>query len=47
MATRAKTAGAAEMDALDLARLFHPNTNLAALQSSGPLMLARGKGIHV
>jgi 4-aminobutyrate--pyruvate transaminase len=47
MATRAKTRSAADLDALDLARLFHPNTNLAALHRSGPLMLARGKGVHV
>ncbi|HET7132176.1 MAG TPA: aminotransferase, partial [Gammaproteobacteria bacterium] len=47
MATRAKEPNAADLDALDLAHLFHPNTNLAALHASGPLMLARGKGIHV
>jgi 4-aminobutyrate---pyruvate transaminase len=47
MATRAQTPSAADLDALDLARLFHPNTNLAALRESGPLVLARGKGIHV
>ena len=44
---RAKQASAADLDALDLAHLFHPNTNLTALHASGPLMLARGKGIHV
>jgi len=47
MATRAKAASAADLDALDLAHLFHPNTNLAALHKNGPLVLARGKGIHV
>jgi 4-aminobutyrate--pyruvate transaminase len=47
MATRAQTPSPADLDALDLARLFHPNTNLAALHASGPLVLARGKGIHV
>jgi 4-aminobutyrate--pyruvate transaminase len=47
MATRAKTPSAADLDALDLAHLFHPNTNLAALHKNGPLVLARGKGIHV
>ena len=47
MATRAKAPSAADLEALDLAHLFHPNTNLAALHKSGPLVLARGKGIHV
>jgi 4-aminobutyrate---pyruvate transaminase len=36
-----------DLDALDLKRLFHPNTNLAAHHRSGPLMLTRGEGIHV
>lgn len=36
-----------DLDALDLKRLFHPNTNLAAYQKSGPLVLTRGKGIRV
>ena len=36
-----------DLDTLDRARLFHPNTNLAAYQKTGPLVLARGKGIHV
>jgi 4-aminobutyrate--pyruvate transaminase len=27
--------------------LFHPNTNLAAHHKTGPLILAKGKGIHV
>jgi 4-aminobutyrate--pyruvate transaminase len=42
-------AGAAtnDLDALDLARVLHPNTNLAALHRGGPLVLARGKGVHV
>jgi 4-aminobutyrate--pyruvate transaminase len=38
------------MDSLetrDLAHMLHPNTNLAAHQKSGPLMLVRGQGIHV
>jgi 4-aminobutyrate--pyruvate transaminase len=39
--------GADDLDAMDRARLFHPNTNLAAFGQSGPLVLARGKGIHV
>src|SRR5882672_9282249 len=47
MATRAKAASAADLDALDLAHLFHPNTNLAALHRGGPLVLVRGQGIHV
>jgi 4-aminobutyrate---pyruvate transaminase len=38
---------AADLDALDRAHLFHPNTNLAAYHKTGPLVLARGKGIHV
>jgi len=38
---------AASLDALDLARVFHPNTNLAALRRGGPLVLVRGKGVHV
>ena len=37
----------AELEALDLAHLFHPNTNLAAYHRSGPLVLVRGQGIHV
>jgi 4-aminobutyrate--pyruvate transaminase len=36
-----------DLEALDLKRLFHPNTNLAAHHKSGPLLLARGEGIHV
>ena len=36
-----------DLDALDLARVFHPNTNLAALHRGGPLVLMRGKGVHV
>jgi 4-aminobutyrate--pyruvate transaminase len=35
------------LEAMDLAHLFHPNTNLAAYHKSGPLVLVRGKGIHV
>jgi 4-aminobutyrate--pyruvate transaminase len=36
-----------DLDALDLARVLHPNTNLAALHRGGPLVLVRGKGVHV
>jgi 4-aminobutyrate---pyruvate transaminase len=36
-----------DLDALDAQRLFHPNTNLAAYQKSGPLVLVRGKGVRV
>ena len=36
-----------DIEALDLKRLFHPNTNLAVLHKSGPFVLARGEGIHV
>lgn len=36
-----------DIDALDLTRLFHPNTNLASHHEIGPLTLARGEGIHV
>ncbi len=36
-----------ELEALDLAHLFHPNTNLAAYHEHGPLVLVRGQGIHV
>ena len=37
----------ADLEALDLARVFHPNTNLAAHRKSGPLVLSRGEGIFV
>ena len=37
----------AELEALDLAHVFHPNTNLAAYHKNGPLVLVRGQGIHV
>jgi 4-aminobutyrate--pyruvate transaminase len=37
----------ADLEALDRARLFHPNTNLAAHQKSGPLVLSRGEGVFV
>jgi 4-aminobutyrate--pyruvate transaminase len=40
-------ATANDLDALDLARVFHPNTNLAALHRGRPLVLTRGKGVHV
>ena len=35
------------LEALDLAHVFHPNTNLAVLRQSDPLVLTRGQGIHV
>jgi 4-aminobutyrate--pyruvate transaminase len=38
---------AGDLDAIDLKRVFHPNTNLAAHRKSGPLVLVRGKGIRV
>jgi 4-aminobutyrate--pyruvate transaminase len=37
----------ADLEALDLGRMFHPNTNLAAHAKSGPLVLSRGEGIFV
>jgi 4-aminobutyrate--pyruvate transaminase len=37
----------ADLEALDQARLFHPNTNLAAYHKSGPLVLSRGEGVFV
>jgi 4-aminobutyrate--pyruvate transaminase len=36
-----------DLDAADLARVLHANTNLAALHRSGPLVLVRGEGVHV
>jgi 4-aminobutyrate--pyruvate transaminase len=36
-----------DLAALDLERMFHPNTNLAAHQKTGPLIVSRGEGIHV
>ena len=39
--------GAVDLDSVDLAHVLHPNTNLAALHRSGPLVLVRGQGIHV
>jgi len=36
-----------DLDSVDLAHVLHPNTNLAALHRSGPLVLIRGQGIHV
>ncbi len=45
--TQAAAATTNDLDALDLARVFHPNTNLAALHRGRPLVLARGKGVHV
>ena len=36
-----------DFEALDQARLFHPNTNLAAFHKTGPLVLSRGEGVFV
>jgi 4-aminobutyrate--pyruvate transaminase len=36
-----------DLDALDLERVLHPNTNLAALHRGSPLVLVRGRGVHV
>lgn len=41
------SAGRGALEALDLKRLFHPNTNLAAHHRSGPLIVDRGEGIYV
>jgi 4-aminobutyrate--pyruvate transaminase len=38
---------AVNLDTLDLEHVFHPNTNLAALHRGKPLVLVRGKGVHV
>ena len=38
---------ATDLDALDLERMLHPNTNLAALHRGKPLVLVRGRGVHV
>jgi 4-aminobutyrate--pyruvate transaminase len=37
----------ADLEALDLKRLFHPNTNLATHHKGGPFVITRGQGIHV
>jgi 4-aminobutyrate--pyruvate transaminase len=37
----------ANLEALDLERLFHPNTNLAAFHASTPFVLSRGEGVFV
>jgi 4-aminobutyrate--pyruvate transaminase len=42
-----KNSGPVDLDSIDLAHVLHPNTNLAALQRSGPLVLVRGQGVHV
>ena len=50
MATSRKTstkARSVDLEALDLAHMFHPNTNLAALHAGRPLVLMRGEGVHV
>ena len=36
-----------DLDALDLQRMLHPNTNRKTLQRDGPLVLARGRGVRV
>jgi 4-aminobutyrate--pyruvate transaminase len=36
-----------DLEALDRAHLFHPNTNLAAFHRGAPLVLVRGEGVHV
>lgn len=36
-----------DLAALDLERMLHPNTNLAALHRGEPLVLVRGRGVHV
>lgn len=36
-----------DLETLDREHLFHPNTNLAAFQKSGPFVLSRGEGIFV
>jgi 4-aminobutyrate--pyruvate transaminase len=38
---------ATDLDALDLKRVLHPNTNLAALHRGRPLVLVRGEGVRV
>lgn len=45
--TETRATDAADLEALDLKRVFHPNTNLAAHRDTGPLVLTRGNGIHV
>ena len=35
-----------DLDALDLERMLHPNTNLKALHGGGPLVLVRGRGVR-
>jgi 4-aminobutyrate--pyruvate transaminase len=36
-----------DLEALDLAHVFHANTNLAALHRGKPLVLVRGRGVRV
>ena len=47
MNNKTAAARAVDLDATDLAHVFHPNTNLAVFHRSGPLVLVRGQGIHV
>ena len=42
-----EAAAGVDLDALDLQRVLHPNTNLMALHRGGPLVLVRGRGVHV
>jgi len=45
--TQSAAPSTVNLDALDLDHVFHPNTNLAALHRGAPLVLVRGKGVHV
>ncbi len=45
--SRPAVSGERDLDALDLERMLHPNTNLKALHGSGPLVLVRGRGVRV
>jgi 4-aminobutyrate---pyruvate transaminase len=36
-----------DLDVRDVARVLHPNTDLAALHANRPLVLVRGRGVHV
>lgn len=37
----------ADLEALDQAHLFHPNTNLTAYHRDGPLVISKGEGVFV
>jgi 4-aminobutyrate--pyruvate transaminase len=45
--TQSAASSAVNLETLDLERVFHPNTNLAALHRGVPLVLVRGRGVHV